>query len=212
MIAYSAPELILEPFAGSVFGLTPGQSTTLASVQHCGVLAGMALAAILGSATVRPRFVSMQTLMVSGCVASAMALFNLAATGLAAPTGALRTAVFLLGLSNGVYAVAAIGSMMALAGTGRESREGIRMGLWGAAQAIAFGLGGFVGTLACDFVKILLGSPSAAYPTVFAGEAVLFLLSAVLSIRIHADQKRPAPRRFPGVVEFPISNASRSRS
>ena len=30
-----------------------------------------------------------------------------------------------------MFAVAAIGSMMALAGEGREEREGTRMGLWG---------------------------------------------------------------------------------
>jgi MFS transporter, BCD family, chlorophyll transporter len=38
-----------------------------------------------------------------------------------------------------MFAVAAIGSMMALAGEGRGRREGTRMGLWGAAQAIAAG-------------------------------------------------------------------------
>ena len=45
----------------------------------------------------------------------------------------------MLGVTNGAYAVAAIGSMMALVGAGGEKREGVRMGLWGAAQAFAFG-------------------------------------------------------------------------
>jgi len=49
----------------------------------------------------------------------------------------------MLGVTNGAYAVAAIGSMMALVGAGGEKREGVRMGLWGAAQALAFGIGGF---------------------------------------------------------------------
>merc|ERR1711991_1248166 len=42
MLAYSAQDLILEPFAGLVFGRTPGESTQLAGVQHGGVLLGMA--------------------------------------------------------------------------------------------------------------------------------------------------------------------------
>ena len=42
MLAYSAQDLILEPFAGLVFGRTPGESTQLAGVQHAGVLLGMA--------------------------------------------------------------------------------------------------------------------------------------------------------------------------
>ena len=40
-----------------------------------------------------------------------------------------------------MFAVAAIGSMMSLAGSGSKRREGTRMGLWGAAQAIAAGFG-----------------------------------------------------------------------
>jgi BCD family chlorophyll transporter-like MFS transporter len=34
MLAYSAQDLILEPFAGLVFGRTPGESTQLAGIQH----------------------------------------------------------------------------------------------------------------------------------------------------------------------------------
>ncbi len=211
MIAYSAPELILEPFAGSVFGFTPGELTTLASIQHGGVLSGMILVALASTIIGGRRLTSMQIWTVGGCVASAIALFNLAATGLTAHAGALRTAVFLLGLSNGVYAVAAIGSMMALAGGGPGSREGIRMGLWGAAQAIAFGVGGFVGTAASDLAGRVIGSPSAAYPVVFAGEAVLFLLSAVLAARIYAADKRPASAIFSGLSELSVSDAVRSR-
>ena len=34
MLAYSAEDLILEPFAGTVFSFTPGETTKLAGVQH----------------------------------------------------------------------------------------------------------------------------------------------------------------------------------
>ena len=40
MLAYGAQDLILEPFAGSVYGFTPGESTELSGLQHAGVLAG----------------------------------------------------------------------------------------------------------------------------------------------------------------------------
>ena len=52
------------------------------------------------------------------------------------------------------------------------------MGLWGAAQAIAFGLGGLCGTLASDLARWLSGSPNTAYGVVFLGEAALFLFAA----------------------------------
>ena len=58
------------------------------------------------------------------------------------------------------------------------------MGLWGAAQAVAFGLGGFLGTLAIDVTRALFDSPVVAYATVFAGEALLFVIAAGLAARV----------------------------
>jgi len=108
----------------------------------------------------------------------------LTAAGMIGAAWPLKLNVFLLGMTNGAFAIAAIASMMSLAGAGRESREGIRMGLWGAAQAIAFGLGGFLGTLASDVARIYLDTPDLAYATVFAAEAALFVFSAVLAARV----------------------------
>jgi MFS transporter, BCD family, chlorophyll transporter len=71
---------------------------------------------------------------------------------------------------------------MGLAGTGHRHREGVRMGLWGAAQAIAFGLGGFAGTLASDVARALVTNPGPAYALVFAGEAALFVASVGLAV------------------------------
>ena len=181
MLAYSAQELIIEPYAGVVFSMTPGATTKLAGVQHGGVLVGMLSVAFLVS------FAGIGTLgswTVGGCVASALSLVAVAAGAFAGPEFPLRAAVFALGVSNGAFAVSAIGSMMSLAGSGAASREGTRMGLWGAAQAIAFGLGGFLGTAAVDIMRHALPDPSTAYASVFIGEAVLFLASAVLAARL----------------------------
>lgn len=183
MLAYSAQDLILEPFAGLVFGLTPGESTRLAGVQHGGVLAGMILVGIAGSALRGTLLGSMRAWAIGGCIASATALFGLALAGFIGPAWPLRASVFVLGAANGAFAVAAIGSMMSLVSTGRERREGVRMGLWGAAQAVAFGLGGFLGTVAIDLTRYLFGSPVLAYALVFAGEAVMFLIAAGLAGR-----------------------------
>lgn len=203
MIAYSAQDLILEPFAGIVFGFTPGETTKLSGIQNAGVLAGMVLVALLGTGVGGRRFGSLRMWTTVGCVASALALLGLVAAASAGPGWPLRTNVFALGLANGMYAVAAIGSMMGLVDKGTRSREGVRMGVWGAAQAIAFGLGGILGTLASDVARLALGSPSLAYATVFAGEAVLFILAAILAaaIRLPAgasgtDQEASAPGRL----------------
>jgi BCD family chlorophyll transporter-like MFS transporter len=81
--------------------------------------------------------------------------------------------------------------MMGLASEGAEGREGTRMGLWGAAQAVAFGLGGFAGAMGADLARALIAEPAAAYGIVFLAEAALFLVSAALALRIAL----PAPVR-----------------
>jgi MFS transporter, BCD family, chlorophyll transporter len=189
MLAYSAQDLILEPFAGSVFGMTPGQSTGLGGIQHAGVFAGMVIVAVLGSAVGGRWFGSLKAWTVGGCIASAGALLGLSAAALTGSSWPLQANVFILGVFNGAFAIAAIASMMMLASNGREQREGVRMGLWGAAQAIAFGIGGFAGTLASDVAQYLLGSASTAYAFVFALEAGVFLVSALLASQIGRNRE-----------------------
>ncbi|NDA42794.1 MAG: hypothetical protein EBX78_04135, partial [Gammaproteobacteria bacterium] len=99
----------------------------------------------------------------------------------------IKPTVFLLGLANGGYAVAAIGSMMGLVGRGRESREGTRMGLWGAAQALAFGIGGIAATGAVDLARALTGSLPAAYGAVFVAEAALFIVATAFAVRLSRE-------------------------
>lgn len=184
MLAYSMQDLILEPFAGLVFGYTVGQSTSLSGVQHGGVLAGMILAGLGGTLLRGDKTALLQWATALGCLASAAALLALGAAGLAGPGAALQAIVFALGLANGVFAVAAIGLMMSFAGAGRGGREGVRMGVWGAAQAIAFGLGGFLGAVGTDVLRGLATETPTAFAIVFAGEALLFGLACGLILRL----------------------------
>jgi BCD family chlorophyll transporter-like MFS transporter len=61
------------------------------------------------------------------------------------------------------------------------------MGLWGAAQAVAFGLGGIVATGAVDLARLLTGSPAIAYGTVFVAEALLFVWATVYAVRLSRE-------------------------
>jgi len=82
MLAYSAQDLILEPFAGMVHGFTPGQSTQLSGVQHSGVLLGMLMAAFAGRRLAGRALGSLRGWVVGGCMASALAMAGLVAAGL----------------------------------------------------------------------------------------------------------------------------------
>jgi BCD family chlorophyll transporter-like MFS transporter len=189
MLAFSAQDLILEPFAGAVLGFTPGASTRLSGVQHGGVFAGMLLATLAGRQWRGHRFGSLRAWTVGGCLASAIALCGLAMAGAVGTAWPFRANVFLLGVANGAFSIAAIGSMMRLAAEGREARAGMRMGLWGAAQALAFALGGLVGTGASDVARWLVGSPAVAYGAVFVLEAALFFAAATLAARAAAGAR-----------------------
>jgi BCD family chlorophyll transporter-like MFS transporter len=194
MLSYSAQDLILEPFAGSMFAFTPGQSTKLSGVQHGGVFAGMLLVALMTSLFKGRAVASLKGWVIGGCVASAIAMSGLVIAGLGQLHWPLRENVFVLGIGNGAFSIAAIGAMMALASQGQGSREGVRMGLWGASQAIAFGGGGFLGTVLADLAKLLVGSSGSAYALVFGLEVVGFVVAAWLALGIAFGKQVEAGR------------------
>ncbi|MEE4212631.1 MAG: BCD family MFS transporter [Parvularcula sp.] len=204
MLAYSAQDLILEPFAGLVHGFSPAESTRLASLQNGGVLIGMVITAVTGTVIGRSRASFMRHWTLVGCVASAFSLALLAAAAIVGPGYPLKSAVFALGVSNGLFAVAAIGSMMTLASAGKDGGEGTRMGVWGAAQALAFGLGGLLGAVAIDLVRLLIGDLSLSFAFVFAMESATFVVAGYLALRVGrtADDHRT---RLPFLPAEPLA-------
>ncbi|HAV09360.1 MAG TPA: MFS transporter [Rhodobacteraceae bacterium] len=192
MVAYFLQELILEPYAGLVFGLTPGQSTQLSGAQNGGVFLGMLT---VGAALSGFRIGTLRGWIVAGCLGSAAALGVIAQQGMVQGPY-LTPSVVMLGVFNGVFAVSAIGAMMSLAGEGRQAREGTRMGLWGAAQALAAGFGGLLGTAAVDILRLFLAD-APAFGAVFLVEAMLFVMAAALAMQVISSA--PVGRRMPDV-------------
>ena len=180
MNAYFMQELILEPYAGLVFNFTLGQSTQLSGAQNGGVFIGMLTVGIMATGLKKG---SLRLWVTTGCLGSAGVLGLIALNGTGAAFAPLMPLVTLLGFFNGMFAVAAIGSMMALASDGRERREGTRMGLWGAAQAIAAGFGGLTGAAAVDILRTTLPD-GAAFGAVFTFEAFLFVAASLMALRI----------------------------
>ena len=196
MVAYFMQELILEPYAGLAFGFTPGQSTQLSGAQNGGVFVGMLT---VGIAATGLRIGSLRAWVMAGCAGSALALLMIAMAGqMASGAAIIQPATMVLGFFNGMFAVAAIGSMMALAGEGRQDREGTRMGLWGAAQAMAAGLGGVLGAGAVDLARHVVATPT-AFGLVFTVEAGLFVVASLMAAyTIEGRQTAPLAKLVPG--------------
>ncbi len=184
MLAYSSQDLVLEPFAGAIFGMTPGETTQLSGVHHSGVLMGMLAVALAGSRRVAGRLGSVSSWMIGGCWVSALAMAGLATAGMQGGAWPLKANVVLLGIANGAFSIAAIATMMRLANAGDGGSQGTRMGLWGAAQALAFGFGGVLGTAMSDLAHGLLGESGWAYAAVFTMESGLFVVSALCAVHV----------------------------
>lgn len=184
MFAYSAQDLILEPFAGIAFGMTPGQSTKLSGAHHGGVLAGMIVAALIATRTGQLRHWA-----AAGCAASAATYLALVASPGLFSVQVFTAVVVLLGLSNGVFAIGAIGSMMALTGDKTDGRAGLRLGVFGAAQALAYAVGTMTGAAGVDLARAVFDSPVRGYLAVFAVQALFFGASAWLALRSASSER-----------------------
>ena len=194
MNAYFMQELILEPFAGLVFNMTPGQTTQLSGAQNGGVFMGMLTVGIVATGF---KIGALRSWVMAGCLGSCVVLGLISLIGTGAIALPLTAIVVALGFFNGMFAVAAIGAMMALAARGRTRRTGTRMGIWGAAQAIAAGFGGLVGALAADIMRTFM-TDGPAFGAVFAFEASLFLAATIMAAKVMETNTAPNVALMPG--------------
>lgn len=185
ILAFYLSELVLEPFAGHVHGLPPEDSTKLSGGKDGASLLGMIAVGALSAFGLG----SLRMWAVVGCVVSAIGLTGLG-LGLA-----LVPFTVILGLGNGLFVVGAIGSMMRLAAA-QQGAAGTRMGVFGAAQAIAAGAAGLMATGILDIARLSLPL-EAAYGVVFGLEAVLFLAAALVALRL-LDPREAQPALQPG--------------
>ena len=187
MLAYSAQELILEPFSGLIFNLTLGDSSKLSGLQHAGGFPrhDQRGRRLQPSALRQPAVMDRRWLRgLGGGAARAGRRRSDRSRGAAA-----HERVF-----AGCVERRICGCRDWLDDGFEYRREpghaGARMGLWGAAQAAAFAAGGVFGTSLVDLIRYVYGSPQIAFATVFCAEAALFFLSAALAAQINRHENR----------------------
>jgi len=108
-------------------------------------------------------------------------------------------------VGNGAFAIGAVGLMMALSVVPGGGGAGVRMGVFGAAQAVAQAVGGFLGAVGSDVAQLALGStaggyvPSSRSSGLLRGAAALAWRGAV-GVRDTAAAGARARRRAPAQV------------
>jgi BCD family chlorophyll transporter-like MFS transporter len=201
---FGMQDILLEPYGGQVLGLSVGRTTGLTALSSMGTLIGLSMAAqglALGRDAARlaaygalAGIVAFALVVLSAPLHS-VALLSLGTTG--------------IGFGNGLFAVCTLTAAMAL---GEENGSGLALGVWGAVQATAAGLGILLSGVIRDGVGAMamagnlgpgLVDPATGYSIVWHIE-ILLLFGSLIALGPLARRTRDVqPRARFGLTEFP---------
>lgn len=201
---FGMQDILLEPYGGQVLGLSVGRTTGLTALSSMGTLIGLSMAAqglALGRDAARlaaygalAGIVAFALVVLSAPLHS-VALLSLGTTG--------------IGFGNGLFAVCTLTAAMAL---GEEGGSGLALGVWGAVQATAAGLGILLSGVIRDVVGTMamagnlgpgLVDPATGYSIVWHIE-ILLLFGSLIALGPLARRTRDVqPRARFGLTEFP---------
>jgi BCD family chlorophyll transporter-like MFS transporter len=171
LIALLGQDLLLEPFAGQVFG-APVDETT----RYTGYWGAMLLAGLLVANPLTRRVGKLRAAAAGGLVAGA-GLLLIALSGIMGQKALFIPALVIFGFGSGVSTAANLALMldMTLAG-----QVGAFIGAWGMADALARLCGNLLAGAVRDSIHSLTHSATAGYVTVFLLEALALGISLLL--------------------------------
>jgi BCD family chlorophyll transporter-like MFS transporter len=164
LVGILGQDILLEPYAGDIFGVPPAVTTRYTSIWGATLLVGLLITSPLTK-----RF-GMKRVAASGAV--------IAATGLALiVTAGAVPGLAVFGFGSGISTAANLALMLDMTVAGQV---GIFIGAWGVADALARFGGTMLSGIVRDVVGYAFGSVYAGYAVVFGIEIVLFVLSLIL--------------------------------
>jgi BCD family chlorophyll transporter-like MFS transporter len=180
MFSYFMQDVLLEPFGGEVFGLTPAETTRFNAYMGVGVIISM----LLGGARVIPRYGKRWTINL-GVVIMAIAFLGLAGSAFAGTAQLLPLLILAIGTGAGFFTVGGVAMMMDMTSA---AQTGLFVGVWTLVQALAKGPTAIVGGALQTLFTRVGASPALAYGGVFIFEAMGLVLSLILLGRVTVDQ------------------------
>ena len=169
-VAFGMQDVLLEPYGGEVLAMTVGQTTWLSATLAAGGLAGFWFASVVLGRGADPTRMSLAGLW-AGVPAFAAVLF-------AGPLQSLplfSLGVLFIGVGGGLFGH---GTLTATMNAAPREQIGLALGVWGAVQATAAGVGVALGGLLRDLASVAAGpsaSPALGYSVVYALEVILLL-------------------------------------
>ncbi len=173
-------DVLLEPYAGLVFGLDVSATTRLTMFWGLGTLI-----AILLSGLVFIKLLGLQRLFRLGIVILLVLFPALILTGVVQSTALLQLTVLGLGLGTGLTAASLLAYMVQFT---TIRRAGLMVGVWGVGHQLGRALASLVGGVVVDGVTWATdGNHLVAYGTAFMLEAALLLVAMVAIGRLHIE-------------------------
>ena len=175
-------DVLLEPYAALVLGMSVGETTSLTAIWGAGTLLSMAAA---GGWLIK-KF-GYERVVRIGLVLGIIIFTGLILTGYFGLSTQFLVLVFFLGMSTGL---SASGMLSAVIEFTTSARAGLLMGVWGVAHNLGQALGSLLSGALVDLVRAFNGNAMTAYGIVFALEGFLLLLAMGVLSRVKMQESR----------------------
>ena len=183
-LGFATHDVLLEPYGGQVLGMSVTQTTGLTALWGVGMLAGIAIAAVMLWRARSP------VLLISlGCLLGVAGFLTVTLSSNATLVDFFRGGVALIGAGRGLFIVGALSLVMGLVD---RNHTGLFIGLWGITQALAQGFSTIGGGLARDLIQQATGNVALGYTAVYAAALTLLLLTTglLLALRLGRSLRR----------------------
>jgi len=186
-------DVLLEPYAALVLGMSVGETTSLTAIWGAGTLLSMAAAGgwlMLSMAAAGGWLIKKfgyERVVRIGLVLGIIIFTGLILTGYFGLSTQFLVLVFFLGMSTGL---SASGMLSAVIEFTTSARAGLLMGVWGVAHNLGQALGSLLSGALVDLVRAFNGNAMMAYGIVFALEGFLLLLAMGVLSRVKMQESR----------------------